>query len=541
MKNRIITFLFIYIPLIAIGSEIDLPEINLSIIDNRSFEITVSGIEGSIPELELNILPEPDFTEDIKVDLEQILPDISENIENRKKVNAQVEVGYGLNNELFLSMALFLTEANPQISLTYLRSTYDRNRIELANDFSSRSSIDHITAGIITEYNRFNLYANFEFFNKSYGLQNLSEHFAAQTKRIITTSITPTLNFNFQNQLNYKLDVAAVMIENQPVSSSINSLNQFEVLLRNEIAYSQVFGDNHIFQVSAGHNFAYINSSLNDSMLYFTGDTSNIFYNEIATKASYRTVLAESFMIIGEIDIRLLFIDTEFFWYINPYTKFEYNYEEYFSCFIEGGSIINERPDEKFIIKNDYTTISHRVNPGYRWFAKTGLSGSLVEWFKLTTDFEYAFNMNGLDYEVQSDNIRLASIYNREFHEINLEASFLFTFKGVFNIKAEWKHFFLDRTAYTGQDQLNLEIKTIFKTIGIEFYADATLDFNTIDHNRNSTGHKFMIGTGFTFSNGESFAIGIRLNNIGYFQEQKTIGGYNDRGINGIAYIKIGF
>ncbi len=522
------------------SDEIELPELNLNLIDNKTFNIEILNDQAAFPVLKYSILPRPSFSEEIKLDLEKILPDKSETVESQKPVNAQLNLGYGLNNELLVSFALFLSDMNPKISLNYIRKTYERNRIDRPDDTSSASSIDHVSVGLISNYKQFSVFGKLDFFNKNYGLQGLSAAYNEQTKRLINLDISPSFKFNNRNELTYKLETDIIMIENSP-NESFKSLNQFTVFVRNDFLFTQVFTDNQVLQATLGYNFNYMNNSENDRNYYFYGNISDIFYNEIKTTLSYQTIIKDAFLIQGLLDIRFLFRDTTFHWYINPFVKLEYNLHEYFSCSVEGGSLINERPDENFILKNDYSLLSTKVLPGYRWFADTGLTASVLEWFKITTNFEYAFNMSGTNLTIIDPNQRLVSHINREFHELNINAGLFFTVKGILNIKASWEHRFLEVPAYTGRDRLSAEIRCTFSNVGIDFFVDGKFDFVVRDYAGILMGNKYEVGTGFDFSKNEAFAIGFKFSNIAFQQEQRTIAGYFDRGINGIIYIKIGF
>ena len=179
--------------------------------------------------------------------------------------------------------------------------------------------------------------------------------------------------------------------------------NDFDYVLNSDLVYTQVFGLSHFFTASVGYDFNYLSKNINKSYLTLKEVDKNSFFNNIKAGLSYSTMIKDAFLIKVQTDFLGMFRNEQFFWFVLPYLKFGYSYSDFFHCYVEGGSTAVKKPDQYWFRENDFVSFPIDTISGYHWFVKTGVKGSVLGWFSLFSDFEFAYNMDGNNWKLEND------------------------------------------------------------------------------------------------------------------------------------------
>lgn len=545
MIKRFLIIYFIFSSIYLFAEEnipdIMLPKEDVKIEDLKVFDVEIKLSDTALPEIKTESIPKPDITENIKIDLEKTLPEKIESPEKQKPIDAQILFGYGLNNHLLADFSIFVRNLNPLISIRYLRDARETQWFD-RKDQKIPTSLDDLNAELLYSYKNFSIGTELGYFAHSYGLQDKSSY-ADFTKRILTIDTGPSLKFNFQNDITLRLLNSFLFTETSGENDNDDVIKRsdFDYLLDADLIYSQVFGSNHFFKAHAGYNFNYLDSFRDGDGRLFNDLYVNYFYNGIKAGINYSTLLADSFLIKASADFLGLFRDKEFFWYLLPYGKFGYNFRDYFQTYIEGGGKLNKNPDQFWYKENDYVIYPVGITPGYHWFTKTGLKGSYTGWISAHTDFEFAYNMDGFNWEYSDKEEKLYTLVKRSFYEINLEAGITFNFKEFLEINIEWIHYFYEKTSFTGQDNLLAKVTWGVPKIGLSFFVEFDGRFYRVDIDGDLLGNIYLLNAGLDWTWQKRIGAGAKFTNIIYIANYQKMAGYDLPGFEFIAYLKIGF
>ncbi|OHD22450.1 MAG: hypothetical protein A2086_06935 [Spirochaetes bacterium GWD1_27_9] len=542
MKKIILLFFIFFNFLVFCDEDIPsilLPKVDIEIEDKKEISFDIKISESKVTDVSFDIAIKPDLTKNIKIDLEDTLPKRIDSPEKQKAIDAIVLFGYGLNNNLLADFSIFIKDINPKVSISYVRNYIENYWIDKPQQ-KNFYSLDNLKSQILFSQKNFNIASDLGYFAKSYDLQSKSGY-SILRKKIFNVDATPSLKFKYQNDLTFRMQ-NSFLFNNLSGRENISiSRDDFDYLLNTDITYSQVFALSHFFSGYVGYDFNYTDSNSSGNYLTFSGKYNRRFFNSIKAGASYNTIIKESFFIKGMVDFLGLFKDTEFFWYLLPFGKFGYSFLEYFYCYVEGGGELSKKPDQFWFKENDFVVYPQEIVPGYRWYGRTGLKGSVLGWFSATTDFEVIYNMGGIDWELLTKEENLYILKKRDFLEINLSASINFNYKQYIDIKAEWKHYFYDNTHFNGRDKLFVETKFFIPKTGLSFLINFTGLFYRLDLLDKEMNNIYLLNAGVDWNWQERFGLGIKFNNILYFQKHQIMQSYDEIGFGFLAYLKIGF
>lgn len=537
------------------GLDIVLPDIDLKIEDKKELSFAIALNDIKLPDIEVNYLPKPNFTKTIKVDLETTLPKSIDSPEKQKPVDALIIFGYGLNNMLFADFSIFVKNYNPKISIRYIRKSLENFWIDRQNVKNS-SSMDDLNAEILYTYKRFNLNGDIGFFSNFVGLQDKSI-FNGITKRILNLDVAPSLKFKYQNDLTFRM-MNSFIFSNYDGTADAPSIfrNDFDYFLKSDIAYTQVFFDNHFFTLDLGYHFSYNRSNTNGNIGSFTGRLTDTFYNSIRAGISYSTTIIDSLLFNVSTKFVGLFKGTTFWWYLFPDMEFGYSVQDYFHCYIKGGGKLNNEVDDSWYKNQLYTIYPDQITPSYHWFAKTGVSSGLTGWFNVNTDIEFAYNMDSNlqteDWSLSTTEENLYILTKRApFFQLILSAGGIFTAKDIFSLEIKFSHNFLngffDTMSFIARD--NIEAKAVWSVpkIGLDFIVEFKALLYRLDPNNIEFGNIYLLDTSIDWNWNERIGLGIKVKNILYFmqnflnQKQYNTPNYEEEGLGFLAYIRIGF
>lgn len=540
--KKIIVLFFLIFTIISFSQEnlpsIKLPKIELEIEDKRKIEIELKEQNLKTDFIIFMEIEKPEFTNLIKIDLEKTLPERLENLDKQKPIDAIVTFGYGLNNNFLIDFSMFIKDINPQVSIKYIRNTRETAWIE---DFNKKNQIylDDLKSEIIFFYKKFFFNSEIGYFSKAIPLQNKSI-FSNISKRILNLDLASSLKFNYNNDFTFRL-LNFFVFNNAFNNESTLTRNEFAYLLDSELLYSQSFRNIHFITGKIGYTFNYQEENKNGYKGDFRSEYKNFFYNNIKVAIDYSTIIKDAFLIKAKVDFLGFFKNYDFLWFILPYFKFGYNYFDYFSCYIEGGSSLIRKVEPDLLKENNYIVYQAESTPGYKWFAKTGISTGISGWFSINSDFEFIYNMWGNDWTLVSNSENLWGIIKRDYLELNLYISAIFTYKKFIEIKSEWKHYFFDRAYFEGTDLLYILLKFSIPKAGIDFVIDFMAKFLREDNLGNDIGNVYLMNASIDWNFKERFGLGVKFNNILYFQKYTFMPPYDEPGFEFIVYIKIGF
>lgn len=522
--------------------DIQLPEVDVTIDDKKEFELDITGGEDNLPDIDTGPVLKPEFGEQIKVDLEETLPEKIDNPDKTKPIDAVALFGYGLNNSLWIDFSIFVKDINPKLSLHYTRQARETHWIENTKD-KTPSSFDHLTFNLFYNYKALTLYSDLGYFAKIYNLQDQSIY-ETFTKRIINADFSPVLKLNNQNDLSLNLLNDFVITTLEDDGENDYSKIDFHYLLASDFIYTQVFGSNHFFSSNMGYDFNIFTSNTENTEDIFY--TRNIF-NTIKAGAGYSVLLADAFFLKAAFNFNGFFHNRDFFWYLLPYGKAAYNYKEYFTCYVEGGADLIKKPKRSWYYNNEFTVLPEEAVPGYHWFAKSGVKGALIGWLSGNADIEFAYNgrgedsrYGGFEWTLLSDQEKIYTLEKRAYFELNLEAGFTLTVKNVLEMSAGWKHRFLDLLYFQPRDEINARITVTIPRTGFSIFADfqGQLLRRSMD---GYLGNVYLLNAGADWNFKERLGLGCKFTNILYFQHHQFMQYYDEPGFSFIAYFKIGF
>ncbi|MBR6062440.1 MAG: hypothetical protein IKP67_10225, partial [Spirochaetales bacterium] len=389
--------------------EIQLPSLSLEVEDKHQIVTDILIKDISLPDIKFDSIDKPDFTDIIKVDLEETLPAISAGEDRGHPIDAVIKFGYGLNNNVLADFSLFVKNINPNISVRYLREARESMFIDKPDETFS-SSLDDLQTQILYNTSRFSLGSEVGFYQKNYSLQNNSAY-ERLNKKALNVDIGPSLKFNNNNDLTFRMFNSFLFFNAQGRTDETLRRADFAYLMQTDVVYSQVLAGQHFLTTHAGYDFTIDEAKITGSTSPdLSSDTADIFFNNIKTGINYSTLLFDCFLIKASAEFLGTFRDATFYWYIVPNVKLGYNFRDYFSCYVEGGANLIKRPDQYWYKSNDYVVYHSDAVPGYKWYVKTGIRGAATGWFSQYTDFEFAYNMGGLDWTLTNKSEHLYSV-----------------------------------------------------------------------------------------------------------------------------------
>jgi hypothetical protein len=524
----------------ADAPSIILPKIDIEMQDIRELQISMGLEESKIPEIRFDTIPRPDFTEALKIDLEKTLPEKIDSPQKQKPIDAVITFGYGLNNRLLADFSIFIKQYNPKVSINYHREaleTYWFNRPEIKNSYS----IDDLESQLLFSYKIFELGAELGYYAKSYDLQKVSAY-NGLAKKILSIDLGPSLKFNNQNDLTLRvLNTFLFNTLNGEVSSDQVKRDDLDYMLQTDIVYTQVFGSNHYFTADVGYDFNYLSAITQGNTGDLVRSNKRYFFNSIKAGLSYSTTIKDAFQLKATTDFVGMFRGTEFFWYLIPLARFGYSLQDFFQCYVEGGAKLIEKPGRYWFKDKDYVILPADITPGYHWFAKTGVKASYTGWISVYIDFEYAYNMNGLDWAYSLKTEKLYTLTKRSFHEADLDAGLIFNARDIFECKVDWLHRFLGRMTFDSQDELSVKMTWAVPKTGLSFLLEFDGKFFRTDLKGKLINNVYLMNTGIDWNWHERIGVGTKFYNILYFQQYQIMPGYDEPGFGFLAYVKVGF
>lgn len=543
MKKFII--MIIVLPVFAVYSQDDLPSIILPKIDVQIEDLKQFGPEtalddSTLTDIEYDDLPRPDFTEEIKVDLEKTLPQKILLSEEQKPVDALILFGYGINNNLYADFSIFVKQYNPKVSIHYLRNAKETLWFD-RTDMKTPYSLDDLRADIIYNYKNFYLGAEMEYFANSYGLQKESV-FDDFTKRVLTVDLGPSFKFNYQNDLTVRILNSFLFTDcDGEINDKSLGRDDFDYLLETDIMYTQVVARSHFFTSHLGYDFNFLYSLINGNEQQLSSDYDEYFFNTIKAGISYSTTLADAFLLKGSVEFLGMFRDYTFLWYIIPFAKFGYSFQDYFNCYVEGGASLEEKPGSTWFKENNYVVFPAHSTPGYHWYAKSGVKGAFPGWISVNTDVEFAYNMDGNQWDLTSTSEKLYTLTKANYMELNLSAGINFNYREYLELKVEYTHHFLDKQKFEADDDIYAIINCTIPTIGLTMFVDFEGRFARTDVDNDPLGNVYLMNAGIDWNYQERIGVGAKFNNILYIQKHQLMPDYDEPGFEFIVYLKIGF
>lgn len=514
----------------------NLPEVSIDIEDRREVFFDIFDDETNLLDLEIDRIEQPDFTDEIRVDLEKTLPQQIVDKDSGGSVDALIKFGYGLNNYLLADFSIFIKEINPKIAINYLREAKEQYWVDFPDERNPYSK-DELTSELYFQYNLLSLNANLMYFNESIYLQEESVY-DDLTKRLLTIDLSPSIKFKYQNDLT--LFVNNSFFFTDAISSGSDIFNKrfnFDYFLDFDLIYSQVFLINHNFSVHGGYEFY----SYRQTAQGVLENTDPYFGHLIKTGATYSGLFKDSFLLRANLDFYGYIQEEKFNWYLIPNLRAGYNYLEFFQCYIEGGAKYLGKQNRQWFTDEQYAVMSKDLLPGYRWYAKTGVKSMVSNWFEAETDLTFNFDWDGFDWRLTSDEERLYTYEKREKYELNINTEMKFNYKQYFETSVSYKHYFLDRSRFNASSQSGIKIKAGIPNVGLSFTTDFEMHFYRKDIDDNTMPPLFLLNAGLDWSYKELFGFGIVAENLIYIDRYQRKTGYDEPGVELLIYLKIGF
>jgi hypothetical protein len=542
--------------------DIQLPEIDLEIEDNRKIDYNLTITESVLPDLELDQLIRPEFSESIKIDLEATLPAKIDSPEKQKPVDALILFGYGLNNSLMADFSIFVKQYNPKASIRYRRESQESLFVDEPLEKNS-SSLDDLRADLLYSFKNFSLGSEIGYYSRSLDLQK-SSIFRKLTRRIVKLDLGPSIRFNAQNDLTLRVQNSFLFTNADSSSDAVTaSRGDFDYLLETDILYSQVFGENHYLTAHAGYDFTYLLSMREGTVGAFSAGSEDLFMNAVKAGAGYSTTFIDSIFLKTSLEFLGLFRSDDegnpvrFDWFVLPQARVGYSLQDFFHCYIEGGGKLQQAGTAAWFRENDYSIMPVDISPSYHWFGKTGISSGLTGWFSLYTDLEFAYNMdvNGqaLDVTSTTSEENLYTLTKRpSYFEMTIEAGGTFTARQFFELTFDYQHRFMQgpfRTMrFAPRDSMQAKMTWMIERIGLDFFVEFEARFVRYDENDTLLSDLYLLNTGVDWNWQERIGFGISVNNLLYFAQayglstkQYLDSGYEQQGFGFLAYLRIGF
>ncbi len=529
-----------------------LPTIDVEITDEQKITLDVNAAGLFILDLTNDNVTNPNLASNIKFDLEETLPKKIDSPDRQKPIDTSIIFGYGLNNNLLVDVGLFIANQNPKTSISYTRTSMENYWIDKPNDKNSMS-LDDLKAAVLFNYKNFMLNSNLGFYGKTYNLQSESIYNALR-KKAFNLDLTPSIKIDSTSSISLDF-YNSFLINNCDGRENIDvDKNDFSYLMDINVNYSKIFGDNHFFSSYVGYSFDYQSDFTSGTYVnpdntsdVFNGEGSDYFFNHMRAGVGYSTIIKDAFLIKAGLDFLGIFRDTDFFWYIMPYARFGYSFLEFFHCYVEGGVSNVKKPDIYWYKENDYVVFPIDAVSGYRFYGKTGLKGFLLGWITGYTDFEFSYNMSGFGWDKISKEENLYTLKSIDFFSLVLYAGLRFTFKEIVEINIEWQHnfwYFENRwqeLPLYARDSLKVLSKFIVPKTGLTFTLDFIAEFYRLDLDGNIMNNIYLMNAGIDWSIQGGFGLGVKFNNILYFQKYQIMPSYDEPGFGFTVYAKIGF
>ncbi|MBN2544332.1 MAG: hypothetical protein JXB50_00955 [Spirochaetes bacterium] len=543
MKKQILLFFIFYVfNIYSQQSEPDIiiPEIKLKLEDIKKIETDVKIEQSKDITLDELKIPKPELTEKIKIDLEKTLPEIIKEPDRQKPVDAVITFGYGLNNFLFADFSLFVKQFNPNVSIHYIRESKENlwfNRPDIKNPTSK----DDLQAQVLFNYKNFSINSDVGYYSYSFKLQEKSLY-DLYIKRILNVDVGPTIRFNNQNELTINIFNSFLFKDiTGEVDNDDISRDAFGYILQTDIIYSQIFGSNHFLSGHAGYDFNYLYDLISSKNSKLKKDYNDYIFNNIKAGLNYSTTFKDVFSIKGSFDFLGLFRETEFYWYLLPVVNFGFNLKDYLFFYIDGGNKLDEKPDRFWFKKFDFVIYPVELTPGNHWYAKAGATAAYPGWIKGNVDFEFAYNLDGFNWDKPDKEENLYTLIKATFIELNLNAGFNFTFKDYVEILFNWTHRFYERTFLSPRDEFYAKARWGAPKIGLFFFVDFTAKFLRLDTEYNDIPNLYLMNAGIDWNYQERIGLGVKFGNILFFSKNILFPDYDEPGFEFLAYLKIGF
>ena len=516
--------------------EIKLPQVDINIEDRKGLETEFSTISHIEFETNRESILKPEITDLIKVDLEKTLPERIDNPQKMKPVDALIKFGYGLNNNLLAYFSVFIKNFNPVISINYSRIARDNYWFEELNRKVFYSS-DKLNADITYNRNLFTLNTTVGYAGSNYSLQNKSIYNTLD-KKILTLDINPFIKFNSKNDLSLIIQNSFLfnnLADGQ--ATIIDFRNDFDYLLNTNIVYSLVINNDNYLNLNTGYEFNFLNTLSNG----FSSNYHEVFGNLFKTGIGYSGILKDSWTLNIDFDFQGYWKNEEFYWYILPLVKAGYNFREFFSCFIEGGSTIIDKPNKDWLIQNDYAVYPLDIIPGYDWYGKTGIKSSFAGYFTGFSELRFSYMYRGLVWNILSENEKIYTVTNADYFSLLITSGINFSYRQFVKFTIKWDHEFLQLQPFTSGDVINGRIELGIPKAGITFYTEFEGGFRRVDYNAIDLGSIYLLNAGIDWNYQERFGIGADFRNILYFQRHQIKKYYDEPGFEFTVYIKAGF
>lgn len=542
-KIAILIMLYLSINVFAEEKEpsIILPKMDIIIEDRKEFNLSFDIKDMNITDLTVDIILKPDLTEKIKIDLEKTLPSRIDNPEKLKPIDALILFGYGLNNNLLADFSIFIKNFNPKISINYLRNSMENYWVD---NYSKKNfySFDDLRTNILYSYKNFSLGSELGYFAKSYSLQDNSNYNLLR-KKVLNIDLGPSIKFNYQNDLTLRVLNSFLFMNNDGKEDLLR--NDFDYILNTELVYNHVFALNHFLSASVGYDFNYLSKSINKSYMDLFSTDQKSFFNNIKAGISYSTMIKDSFLIKLKTDFLGMFRNSDFFWYIIPYGKFGYSFSDFFHCYIEGGANQIKKPDQFWYKENDFVSFPIDIVAGYHWYVKSGVKGSILGWFSVFADFEFAFNKDGNNWRLESDIEKIYTSEKLDYKEIIVSGGINFNYKEIVDIKTTYSfspmnEYFFVRT-FEPVHKVITEMKFSVPKTGLNFIIDFQAKITRYDLDNNLMNNIFLLNASVDWSLLGRFGLGVKFNNILYFQKHQIMQYYDEPGFGFLIYLKLGF
>lgn len=516
--------------------QIKLPQVDINIEDKKDLKTDLSYNIDELLKVEVDSIIKPEITDSIKIDLEKTLPDRIDSPDKIKPVDALIKFGYGLNNNLAADFSIFIKEFNPLIAVTYSRRAKDNFWFEERNRRNAYSS-DVLNADLTYYKSFFTLNSNIGYAGKSYSLQNQSIY-SSLDKKILSLDLNPYIKFNSRNDLSLIVHNSFFFNNtNDGKTTDMAYRNDFDYLLDADLIYSQVIMNNNYLSFHSGYEFNLFDS-LTDSIVK---KSSRYLFNNAKTGISYSGILKDTFSLNADFDFEGVWRGNEFFWYILPTLKLGYNFKDYMSCYVEGGSSMLQKPGREWFAEHEFVVVPEEIIPGYHWYGKTGIKGMFAGFITGYTDLEFSYNHNGTGWELLSLEEKLFSLVQRDYFSLKLNAGVSASYRQYVKFTTKWSHEFLDKAKMEAADTLNARIDFGIPKVGMGFYAEFNGSFLRKGIDNESINNIYHVNAGLSWSYMERFGLGADFCNIAYFQRDQIKTYYDEPGFEFIVYMKIGF
>ncbi len=534
---------FIYCTILitfAINSEdlpiISLPKVDINIKDTKDFESNIDIAGRGLPDIKIDPIIRPEFTKEIKVDLEETLPSRIDNPEKTKSVDAQILFGYGLNNYMLADFSIFIKDINPYISINYKRIAKENLWFD---DFNRKVpySQDKFDSSIIFTKGPFSLNAAAGYYGTTYSLQDESiyNYFA---KRILNVDLTPSYRFTNNNDLSLVINNSFIFHNLSDMKTKNSSYrNDFDYFFNGYLKYSHVLFTSHFVSIYTGYNFDYF-YNVSEGYSDFTHYTS---FHNINAGFAYSGTIKNILLLRLNLDFKGLWRNGEFHWYLIPDAEIGFNFADYVTCFIAGGAKQGNKPDKNWFISNEYSILPDTTLPFYKWYGKSGFKSAYAGFAYLSADVEFIYNQNGYDRTLLNKKEKLYTLTERTFFELNLNAAGSLNYRKYIGLDVNYTHAFLDRYTFAPQDKLNTILKFGIVPAGININLDFTAMFKRLDYKGDIMDNTYVLNAGIDWNYKERFGIGFLFNNIIYYTKYEIVRYYDEPGFEFVGYFKVGF